>query len=237
LGKERQEYPLITEDLVFDHVMGKKENYMELLRRAYPELDSKDTEVLTQYDGKTAYKAEHIRLDVWARDDQGRVFDFEMQRKNDGDLEQRMQYYIGNLIRYTLQSEQNYSELKNVYVVFLCTFDSYYRNESCYDFKMFDEKTRSIEIKVGLHVKILNSKGIRDSDAPVNDVLDYMEGDSNQTDDYVKKLQKDLENYIGSGKWVQDMDKYDYELKKAAEKATENNTEKNARSFIEFNKN
>lgn len=33
------------------------------------------------------------------------------------------------------------------------------------------------------------------------------------------------------------MDKYDYELKKAAEKAIENNTEKNARSFIEFNKN
>lgn len=102
---------------------------------------------------------------------------------------------------------------------------------------MFDEKTRSIEIKIGLHVKILNSKEIRDSDAPINDVLDYMEGDSNQTDDYVKKLQKDLENYVGSGKWVQDMDKYDYELKKAAEKAIENNTEKNARSFIEFNKN
>lgn len=57
---------------------------------------------------------------------------------------------------------------------------------------MFDEKTRSIEIKIGLHVKILNSKEIRDSDAPINDVLDYMEGDSNQTDDYVKKLQKIL---------------------------------------------
>jgi hypothetical protein len=36
---------------------------------------------------------------------------------------------------------------------------------------------------------------------------------------------------------VQDVDKYDYELKKAAEKATENNAGKNARSFIEFNKN
>ncbi|MCH4004351.1 MAG: hypothetical protein LKH59_00400 [Lactobacillus crispatus] len=47
LDKERQEYPLITDDLVFGHVMGKKENCIELLRRAYPELDIKDTEVLT----------------------------------------------------------------------------------------------------------------------------------------------------------------------------------------------
>lgn len=54
MGKRVNRYPGITQDLVFDHVMSKKDNYLELLKRAYPELHLQEIKVITQYSGSPA---------------------------------------------------------------------------------------------------------------------------------------------------------------------------------------
>ncbi|OUQ78135.1 hypothetical protein [Lactobacillus gallinarum] len=59
-------YPRITDDLVFGHVMSKKKNCLELLRRIFPELHLKKVNVITQYDGNIGLETKNIRLDVWA---------------------------------------------------------------------------------------------------------------------------------------------------------------------------
>lgn len=88
-------YPRITNDLVFGHVMSNKKNCLELLRRMFPELKLTKVNVITQYDGNIGLESKNTRLDIWAQDDQSRVYDIEMQTTRKNDLEKRMMYYAG----------------------------------------------------------------------------------------------------------------------------------------------
>lgn len=50
------------------------------------------------------------------------------------------------------------------------------------------------------------------------DFLDYMNGIINHTEGYIASLQKDVDHYVNSGKWVEDMDKLEYEINEVAKK-------------------
>lgn len=220
--KIKSRYPRITDDLVFGHIMSNKKNCLELLQRIFPELHLTKVNVISQYDGNIGLEAKNIRLDVWAQNDQGRVYDIEMQTTRKNDLEERMMYYAMNLNRFTLKTGQSYDQLKSSYVVFLCTFDPYDQGKSVYDFGYFDKRTKKIEFKTGTHVKVFNSKGNNhDLNQKMVDFLDYMNGIINHPEGYIASLQKNVDHYVNSGKWVDDMDKLEYEMDQVAKKAAE----------------
>lgn len=50
--------------------------------RAYPELNLQKINVITQYDGNIGLESKNFRLDVWAQDYKGRIYDIEMQTTN-----------------------------------------------------------------------------------------------------------------------------------------------------------
>ena len=50
------------------------------------------------------------------------------------------------------------------------------------------------------------------------DFLDYMNGIINHPEGYIASLQKDVDHYVNSGKWVEDMDKLEYEMNEVAKK-------------------
>ena len=52
------------------------------------------------------------------------------------------------------------------------------------------------------------------------DFLDYMNGIINHSEGYIASLQKDVDHYVNSGKWVEDMDKLEYEMNEVAKKVT-----------------
>ena len=72
--------------------------------RAYPELNLQKINVITQYDCNIGLESKNFRLDVWAQDDKGRIYDIEMQTTNKHDLEESMQYYAAGLNNFTLKS-------------------------------------------------------------------------------------------------------------------------------------
>lgn len=222
MRKRITRYPGITQNLVFGHVMSKKKNCLELLRRAYPELNLQKINVITQYDGNIGLESKNFRLDVWAQDDKGRIYDIEMQTTNKHDLEERMQYYAAGLNNFTLKSGPPYTKLKSTYVVFFCTYDPFDQGESMYEFNFFDRKTKTIEFNAGMHIKVFNSKGKnRDLNQKMLDFLDYMNGVINHAQGYIADLQKDIDHYVNSGKWVDDMDKLAYEMNQVAMKAAD----------------
>lgn len=53
------------------------------------------------------------------------------------------------------------------------------------------------------------------------DFLDYMNGIINHPEGYIASLQKNVDHYVNSGKWVDDMDKLEYEMDQVAKKAAE----------------
>ena len=50
------------------------------------------------------------------------------------------------------------------------------------------------------------------------DFLDYMNGIINHPEGYIASLQKNVDHYVNSGKWVEDMDKLEYEMNEVAKK-------------------
>ena len=78
---------------------------------------------------------------------------------------------------------------------------------------------RRIEFQTGTHVKVFNSKGNNhDLNQKMIDFLDYMNGIINHSEGYIASLQKDVDHYVNSGKWVEDMDKLEYEMNEVAKK-------------------
>ena len=51
------------------------------------------------------------------------------------------------------------------------------------------------------------------------DFPDYMNGIINHPEGDIASLQKDVDHYVNSGKWVEDMDKLEYEMNEVAKKA------------------
>ena len=68
------------------------------------------------------------------------------------------------------------------------------------------------------------------------DFLDYMNGIINHPEGYIASLQKDVDHYVNSGKWVEDMDKLGYEMNEVAKKAAKEGTKKAVQKFIQYQK-
>ena len=68
------------------------------------------------------------------------------------------------------------------------------------------------------------------------DFLDYMNGIINHTEGYIASLQKDVDHYVNSGKWVEDMDKLEYKMNEVAKKAAKEGTKKAVQKFIQYQK-
>ena len=98
---------------------------------------------------------------------------------------------------------------------------------------MFKLKVDIREFKTGTHVKVFNSKGNNhDLNQKMVDFLDYMNGIINHPEGYIASLQKDVDHYVNSGKWVEDMDKLEYEMNEVAKKAAKKAKVEDAKKLI-----
>ncbi len=72
--------------------------------------------------GKKDGKA--VRLVIFAKDDEGRGYDIEMQSSNDPNdpLPLRARYYVSMLDQEAINKGEHYRELKQTFVIFICNF-------------------------------------------------------------------------------------------------------------------
>ena len=137
------------------------------------------------------YDSKSIRLDVYVHDENGHVYDIEMQCTNgsEGELPKRTRYYQGMIDMDELKKGQYYTELKESFIIFICTFDPFGENLPMYTFDPFGEnlpmytfRHRCIEkegLELGdLSTKIfLNAKGESDTlDPDIAAFLRYVDG-------------------------------------------------------------
>lgn len=90
----------------------------ELIQAALPELHLKKARLLTtQKDIKLQQMMHGVRLDVFAEDDQHRLYDLEMQVCNEHNLGQRSRYYQAKIDADSLRSGQDYQDIKRSYLI------------------------------------------------------------------------------------------------------------------------
>ena len=64
--------------------------------------------------------------------------DIEMQTDNDSKIDKRARYYHANMDLDFLEQGQSYENLKPSYVIFICSFDRFKRDEPVYFFRSWD---------------------------------------------------------------------------------------------------
>lgn len=116
-----------TDDGMFQAVLRNPEICAELVERLlhikvahveYPELEKTI---------KPFYSTKGVRLDVYLKDED-KIIDVEMQSYPQDDLGKRTRYYQSMIDMDSLMKGQDYTELKESYVLFICKNEPFYKD-------------------------------------------------------------------------------------------------------------
>ena len=181
-----------VDDFMFTTIMKNKEICKELLERLlkikvfdiqYP--DAQNT--IAPF-----FESKGIRLDVYVDDGQ-RVFDIEMQTYIPEAIGKRMRYYQSIIDMDTLKKGSVYTELKETYILFICTKDPFEKGLPVYTFK-----SRCLE-NVNLANDDKSTKVIynvtdyeREKDPQIKAFLQYL-CNRTSTDEFTDKIDKQVE--------------------------------------------
>ena len=112
----------ITDDFIFSRVMRNKRLCRTLLKM-----------ILKVKIGKIKFLTSHHAI----RKDESKVINVEMQAANHGDLPRRARYYQAAADIDTTPKGSEYKDLKQNYVIFICTFDPFHCGKAIYSFQNY----------------------------------------------------------------------------------------------------
>ena len=133
--------------------------------------------------------AKGIIMDVYLKDE-NKVINVEMQASNHGDLPRRARYYQAAADIDTTPKGSEYKDLKQNYVVFICTFDPFHKGMPIYNFKNYCiNHEEPIPLEDGTEKIFLNTaaKDLSNLDLDLRLFYDYINGKVAQTT-FTKKL-------------------------------------------------
>ena len=180
MGRLKQWEELTIQDyFLFQKVMQNRRICKHLIEKILGIRIEKITFPESEKSVENRYDSKSIRLDVYVHDENGRVYDIEMQCTNgsEGELPKRTRYYQGMIDMDELKKGQYYTELKESFIIFICTFDPFGENLPMYTFRHRCIEKEGLELG-DLATKIfLNAKGKSDTiDPDIAAFLRYVDG-------------------------------------------------------------
>ena len=186
-----------TDDYMFGAVMRNPEICKSILetllniqieKLEYPEL---------QKSISTYYESKGVRLDVYVKDSD-KVFDIEVQNDSAISLPKRMRYYQSMVDMDSLLKGQDYSELKESFIIFICNFDPFHQDLPCYTFKNLCIQDKNTELCDETTKIIFNSTAYdKEKNVDIRKFLKYIRTKvptSNLTDKINNMVEEQKEN-------------------------------------------
>ncbi len=141
-----------------------------------------------------------IRLDVYAGSETYVEYNCEMENRNDRNLAKRSRFHQAEMDVTLLQPGEDFSQLRPVYVIFICTFDPFGRGLFRYTFENRCQET-GLPLEDGAVRVFLNTKGTSKGEVPVPDTLvNFLKYVEDSSDTYVREVDdpavKDLHERI-----------------------------------------
>ena len=178
----------LMDDYMFGAVMRDKENLKPLLESILNIRIIDISFVEAQKTEKEGYYSHGIRMDLYVKDEDGRIFNVEVQTTNNKNLPKRMRYYQSVIDVDILTPGEDYKDLKSSYVIFICNYDPYKDNRYIYSFE--NRCIQDTELTFGdeaLKV-IVNTKGtVGEVTEDLKEVLVYLD-EGRTTGEYTKQL-------------------------------------------------
>ena len=183
-----------------------------------------------------------VRLDVFAKDECNTRYNVEMQAIRKKALGKRARYYHSQIAMELIRSGEDYDKLPDTYVIFICDFDPFGKGKYCYTFANQCLELPDLNQMDGCKSIFLSTKGKNKeevSDKIVN-FLEYVEADLLESekyfeDEFVKKLQKSVQNVKNSREMEERYMLFEEYLKEErAEARAEGRAEGRAEALIEL---
>ena len=142
---------------------------------------------------KTTFIGKGIRIDIYAKDSDGNVYDIEMQTTEETDLHLRTRYYHSEMDGYQIRAGQKYFNLKQSVVIFICTFDPFADDRSIYTFETICKENKELVLADKRRTYFVNINGNREgvSDDTMK-LLDYFKT-GQPTDHYTEDIQEQVQ--------------------------------------------
>ena len=184
---------------MFGAVMSQEENCREFLEMV---LGFRVERVHVIREKSLIYHPENrgVRLDVYAKDKENKHYNVEMQLVRKPELEKRARYYHGQIDMEMLLSGQDYTELSDAYVIFICDFDPFGLGRYCYTFRPRCVEEGELYLNDGSISIFLNTHGKNAEETPnaLVEFLRYVKADLAESmeayeDEFVKRLQDSVQ--------------------------------------------
>ena len=183
----------ITNDYMFGTVFRDKEKCKELLQRILKIRLAEIEVVEPQKVMKTTLIGKGIRIDIYAKDSEGNVYDIEMQTTEETDLHLRTRYYHSEMDSYQICAGQKYFNLKQSVVIFICTFDPFADDRSIYTFETTCKENKELVLADKRQTYFVNVNGNREGiSEDTTKLLDYFKT-GQPTDCYTEDIQEQVQ--------------------------------------------
>lgn len=145
-----------------------------------------------------------VRMDVYTRD-RARAYDVEMQASPKPDLGRRFRYYQGSMDVADLKPGQDYGEMLDSYIVFLCDYDPLKEGLPVYTVRPTCEEAPGADLEAGQTWVVLNAQAWRD--APTEGLRNLLEYVSNRkspvesADPLVSRIDAEVERANRDSEW------------------------------------
>ena len=203
----RWENLTLANDFVFGKIMRDPELCTEMIRRILPDMDIGHIKFIeSQKSEKHSLDTRGVRFDVYAKSDNRKIFDCEVQTSDKKDLPRRTRAYhimlgIESLNKETLNKSGMYNEMPDTFVIFLCTFDPFHHGRHKYTFYNTCREVNDLRLDDGAVTVFLNANGrVDDVSGELKAFLDFLLGKS-CSDPFIMRLEERLKELKQKSDW------------------------------------
>ena len=132
--EEKWENATIANNFIFYKVMRSNPDVCKRLLEILLEIEIDKINIYQEETIDVDYASKGVRLDVYAKN-ATQAFNVEMQTTNSKELAERSRYYQGIIDVDCLKSGQQYKDLKDSYVIFICIDDIFEKGRTKYVFE------------------------------------------------------------------------------------------------------
>lgn len=216
-----------TDDGMFQAVLHEPEICAELIERLlhirvknvkYPELEKQ----IAPY-----YTTKGVRLDVYLKD-QDKIIDIEIQSYPQEALGKRTRYYQSMIDIDSLMKGQDYPDLKDSYILFICKEDPFKNDNGkqfglpCYSFRNICEENENVKLNDKSIKVIYNASAYEEEkDERIRNLLHFISTNEPGKDDFSNRLSLLVEKKKENEKFRSDytaMNLHDRDIQRAAKR-------------------
>ncbi|MCR5777680.1 MAG: Rpn family recombination-promoting nuclease/putative transposase [Lachnospiraceae bacterium] len=197
----------ITDNYMFQAVMKDPKHVKPLLEMVLGKKVKRIEIIEPEKVVETGYDSRGIRMDVYVEDDEGTVYDVEMQASKKRHFGKRFRYYQSAIDVDVVNKGEGFGKLKKSFIIFITTYDPYGKGWYMYPFETICSWDSDIKMNDSAMRIVLNTKGTKDKEGhevseEIKEMLSYMNGNapeseySKMLDEAVKKVKHNEERRL-----------------------------------------